>query len=132
MHVFIGGAYNGKHEYVRNWLIEQHENDVAWYEGVLPKEPTNKTIVISHLEKILQSDEEKDELILAKKIAKQLQLWEKEHQVIVIATEMGRGIVPLSRHDRTLRDACGRLYQELFKSSEHVTRIWYGLSETIK
>lgn len=132
MHIFIGGAYNGKHEYVRRWLKEQELVDVEWYVGQFPKEPTSQTVVVSGLEEAIKPLLEKDEVSLALQIAEQLQLLEKQHQVIIIATEIGRGIVPIDPQDRKLRDTLGRLYQQLFATSEHITRIWYGLAEEIK
>jgi len=132
MHVFIGGAYNGKHEYVRRWLQEKELIDVEWYIGQLPHEPTSKTVVVSGLENIIKPFLEQDEISLSTNIAEQLQLLDKKHQIIIIATEMGRGIVPIDQQDRQLRDTLGRLYQQLFAVSDHVTRIWYGLAEEVK
>lgn len=132
MHVFIGGAYNGKYEYVRRWLKEQEIVDVEWFVGQLPKEPTSQTVVVSGLEEAIKPLLEKDEISLAIQITEQLQLLEKQHRVIIIATEIGRGIVPIEPQDRKLRDALGRLYQQLFTVSDHVTRVWYGLAEEIK
>ena len=132
MHIFIGGAYNGKHEYVRRWLKEQQLNDVEWYIGQLPQKPTSQVVVVSGLEKVIQPLLEQDEISLASKIAEKLQSLDKTHQIIVIATEMGRGIVPVDPQERRLRDTLGRLYQQLFATSKHVTRIWYGLAEPLK
>ncbi|WP_299511432.1 bifunctional adenosylcobinamide kinase/adenosylcobinamide-phosphate guanylyltransferase [uncultured Rummeliibacillus sp.] len=132
MHTFIGGAYNGKHEYVRRWLKERGIEDVEWYVGQLPKTPTSHTVVVSKLEEVIKPFLEEDEVTLAIQIVEQLQLLEKQHQVIIIATEMGRGIVPIEQQDRQLRDTLGRLYQQLFAISDHVTRIWYGIAEEIK
>lgn len=132
MRIFIGGAYNGKHEYVRRWLKEQELVDVEWYVGQFPTKPTSQTVVVSGLEEAIKPLLEKDEVSLAIEMAEQLQLLEKQHQVIIIATEIGRGIVPIDPQDRKLRDTLGRLYQQLFATSEHITRIWYGLAEEIK
>ena len=33
MHVYIGGAHNGKRDYVRKWLAEQGKENVQWIEG---------------------------------------------------------------------------------------------------
>ena len=49
-----------------------------------------------------------------------------------IATEIGRGIVPMDANMRKLRDDVGRFYQQLFSTADRVTRIWYGISQTIK
>ena len=45
---------------------------------------------------------------------------------------MGRGVVPMDKQARLLRDTCGRLYQALFAEAEQVVRIWYGIGEQIK
>ena len=52
--------------------------------------------------------------------------------VIFILTDIGRGIVPMDAEQRALRDACGRLYQQLIAQADEVTRIWYGLAQTLK
>ena len=132
MHIFIGGSHNGKHEYVKKWLVEQEYDDVEWFIGQLPQNPTSKTIVVSGLENVIKQRLEKDEITLATEITEQLKTIDEKHQVIVIATEMGRGIVPIDPKDRQLRDTCGRLYQQLFEASVHVTKIWYGIAERLK
>jgi len=52
--------------------------------------------------------------------------------VIVVLTDIGRGIVPIDAQQRKLRDACGRLYQRLMAEADEVTRIWYGVAQTLK
>lgn len=61
-----------------------------------------------------------------------LKKWDAEKEVYVIATEIGRGIVPMEASMRKLRDDVGRFYQQLFAVAESVTRIWYGIPQTIK
>ena len=62
----------------------------------------------------------------------QMEQWDEVVEVIVIATEIGRGIVPMEASMRKLRDDVGRFYQLLFTKANSVTRIWYGISQTIK
>jgi len=50
----------------------------------------------------------------------------------LIVTDMGRGVVPMEKQARLLRDTCGRLYQALFAEAEQVVRIWYGIGEQLK
>ena len=33
MHVYIGGAHNGKRDYVKNLLTAQGKDNVQWFEG---------------------------------------------------------------------------------------------------
>ena len=65
-------------------------------------------------------------------LLQKLEQWDEQVEVLVIATEIGRGIVPMEASMRKLRDDVGRFYQQLFTKAESVTRIWYGISQTIK
>lgn len=124
MHVFIGGAHNGKTDYVRRWIGDKPacfctmETTAAAKPGELR--------VISGLHEWLacpdRTEAQASEAVGAI----------SGPDTIFILTEIGRGIVPLNAHDRELRDRCGRLYQQLFTAAETVTRIWYGIPQTIK
>ena len=48
----------------------------------------------------------------------QMEQWDEVVEVIVIATEIGRGIVPMEASMRKLRDDVGRFYQLLFTKAE--------------
>lgn len=133
MHVFIGGAYNGKEQFVKDWLDEKNIVNVKWFSGKLPTTlQEGQIVVIQKLEQILQHQDFTDEVTLANSIFTQITSFAEHHHVIIILTDMGRGIVPIDKEQRQLRDVCGRLYQLLFKESNQVTRIWYGLSERLK
>nr|WP_255726863.1 bifunctional adenosylcobinamide kinase/adenosylcobinamide-phosphate guanylyltransferase [Sporosarcina sp. ACRSM] len=56
----------------------------------------------------------------------------RNREVIIILTDIGRGIVPIDGKQRQLRDTCGRLYQRLIGEAEEVTRIWYGIPQILK
>ena len=56
----------------------------------------------------------------------------ENRDVILILTDIGRGIVPMDAGQRELRDVCGRLYQRLFSEADEITRIWYGIAKTLK
>ncbi|MER2088504.1 MAG: bifunctional adenosylcobinamide kinase/adenosylcobinamide-phosphate guanylyltransferase [Sporosarcina sp.] len=133
MHVFIGGAHNGKREYVRKWLTEQGKHNVQWIEGNClgdshqDNSDTIQTIVVTGIEKWLAETDLSEEAAIEyvmKSIA--------NRDVVFILTDIGRGIVPVDAQQRKLRDACGRLYQRLMADAGDVTRIWYGLAKTIK
>ena len=131
MQVIIGGAYNGKGNYVRTLL--QHE-EVYYFDGELPTRtfPAHAYVVICHFEKLLAPLEALGEVEAATTIFEQLDRLNNEVQVICVCTDMSRGIVPLDATARFIRDASGRLYQRLFEKSSKVTRIWYGLAEILK
>ena len=126
MHIIIGGAFNGKRAYV-NQLI-----DATWYERELPEKVAGN-IVLANIEGILQEHLEEEEEQVASDIAEKIRLLDAQSdELVVILTDMGRGVVPLEKEQRQLRDTCGRLYQLLFKEATTITRIWYGIPEILK
>jgi len=130
MHVFIGGAYNGKTAYVTQMLAEQQ---VAVMDGVLADVvPDCDALLIKNLEQWLLSQNLEDDEKLIQQVLKRLQTFEETCSLYIIVTDMGRGVVPMEKQARLLRDTCGRLYQALFAEAQHVERIWYGIAERIK
>lgn len=131
MQVIIGGAFNGKGNYVRQLL---QGKEVHYFDGQLPMQPppAKSYVVISNFEQLLVPLQVLGEVEAANQIFTQLCQLQGEAHVICICTDMSRGVVPLDAKARFIRDACGRLYQHLFKESNKVVRIWYGLAETLK
>ncbi|MGM9951695.1 MAG: bifunctional adenosylcobinamide kinase/adenosylcobinamide-phosphate guanylyltransferase [Lysinibacillus sp.] len=131
MHVIIGGAYNGK----RKYAIEQLGNrPYEIYEGEIPAGPFSKQehIIITDFEKLVLSYRNHDELEIAEMIVRSLKQLHRQTNVICICNDVGRGIVPIEKEQRFIRDACGRVYQRLFEEADAVTRVWYGIPEVIK
>ncbi|WP_342508405.1 bifunctional adenosylcobinamide kinase/adenosylcobinamide-phosphate guanylyltransferase [Sporosarcina sp. FSL K6-2383] len=125
MHIIIGGAHNGKRGYVNTMLAGR---EVEWFEGVIPKySEARQVMVVAGIEKWLAetdlSEADAVDYVLAA-VA--------DRDVIVVLTDIGRGIVPIDAQQRKLRDTCGRLYQRLMVEADEVTRIWYGLAQTLK
>lgn len=131
MRIIIGGAFNGKGKYVRELLANK---EAYYFDGEMPTKGMSKDayIVIGNFEQLLAPLQELGEVAAANQIFAQLCQLDEEAQVICICTDMSRGIVPLDAKTRFVRDASGRLYQLLFQKSTKVTRIWYGLAETLK
>lgn len=126
MRVVIGGAHNGKRKFVKRMLEGTPHRWVDCSTGEL-EIPSDGKIVVDRIEQWLAqtklAEEEAVEFIL-KSI--------EGMDVIFILTDIGRGIVPMDAEQRKLRDTCGRLYQQLIARSDEVTRIWYGLAQTLK
>lgn len=124
MHVIFGGAFNGKRAFVEQ-LVEDKE--AQWLDAT-EEFPTVSSqvevVIVFGVEHVLE-----DKL---NKLFEHLEQWDQNFEVIVIATEIGRGIVPMEASMRKLRDDVGRFYQQLFTRAERVTRIWYGISQMIK
>lgn len=51
---------------------------------------------------------------------------------VVIATEVGGGVVPVDAHERAAREAAGRLACLLAQRAETVVRVVCGLPQTLK
>lgn len=132
MHVIIGGAHNGKRAYVEKLLAgKAHhwvdcEADCKALSG-LSNEPVENLLVIEHIECWL-SETDLSETEAIRFILEFI----NDRNVIVVLTDIGRGIVPMDADKRALRDACGRLYQALIAQADEVTRIWYGLAQSLK
>lgn len=126
MHIFIGGAHNGKRAYVKKLLKEQGKSNVQWIEGMPPQHGENP-LVIAGIESWLAETELSEDALFP-------YLMESftNREVILILTDIGRGIVPVEHEQRHLRDVCGRLYQRLFSEANEVTRIWYGIAQIVK
>ena len=131
MHVIIGGAYNGKRKYV---LERLGGRPYEIYEGEIPVGTFSKRehVVIAGFEKLVLSYQGHDELEVAELIVHRLKQLQQQTNVICICNDVGRGIVPMEKEQRFLRDACGRVYQRLFEEADAVTRVWYGIPEVIK
>ncbi|MGN7385631.1 bifunctional adenosylcobinamide kinase/adenosylcobinamide-phosphate guanylyltransferase [Sporosarcina sp. SAFN-015] len=126
MRIIVGGAHNGKREYVRRMLANVPHQWLDCSVGRL-EFPADVTVVIDRIEQWLAQTElpEADAVeFILKSIGGK--------DVIFILTDIGRGIVPMDAEQRKLRDACGRLYQRLMAQADDVTRIWYGLAQTLK
>ena len=128
MHIVFGGAYNGKRQHVLAQLANESYEE---YSGEIPNE-ASKTVIISNFEQLVMKYRQIDELEVAKTITAQIIALSKQVKVICICNDIGRGIVPIDKDERFIRDACGRVYQALFKEAESIVRIWYGIAERIK
>ena len=126
MHIVIGGAANGKRQYVK----EHVTNDTVWLGNETPLE-LNRTIdaplVICGLEQWMATRLQEEDAAI-----KEILDFIRNKEVTMILTDIGRGIVPMNPTERALRDACGRLNQQLMKEATSVTRIWYGIPQKLK
>lgn len=124
MHIIFGGAFNGKRAFVEKQLAGQNVQWINAEEEIPAVLPNIEVLAVTGLENI-----QEDQL---NKWFSQLKQWDEEKEIYVVATEIGRGIVPMEASMRKLRDDVGRFYQQLFAVAESVTRIWYGIPQTIK
>ncbi|WHZ05350.1 bifunctional adenosylcobinamide kinase/adenosylcobinamide-phosphate guanylyltransferase [Neobacillus sp. YX16] len=142
MHFITGGAFNGKRAWVKNtygltgsWLSAYQEtpltenfnhinSDLLVLEGI--------EIWIKELTKTYDSYRSREIWI---QIINNWLSWEKaelERRLVVIGTDITKGVVPIERENRLWRDVTGWAYQDLSAMADKVDVIWYGLNQTIK
>ena len=109
MKLYIGGAYQGQTE-----LAEQENPGAEIFADF------HETICRAVLE------EGKDPRGLARE-------WIRLHpKAVIIANEVGAGVVPLAAEDRMFREAVGRALCILAQEAEEVTRCVCGIGVRIK
>ncbi|MFN7252141.1 MAG: bifunctional adenosylcobinamide kinase/adenosylcobinamide-phosphate guanylyltransferase [Anaerobacillus sp.] len=145
MHFVTGGAFHGK----KSWVIKNYqlnEQNCSWFNcyeqseshfNLLAYSIDTNIIVIEGAEQIVI------DLIKNKKSAlpsfqnwlEVLLNWEKQsgkRELIIIGTDIGKGIVPTEKLERIIRDDVGRCFQELSLKATKVSLIWYGLQQVLK
>lgn len=129
MHIVFGGAFNGKRQYVKELVGDR---EAVWYEGELPKEG-GRLIVAAGVENWVKAQLQNgaDEKTIVQLVGQAISYQAQEGQIWIL-TDINRGIVPADALEREMRDVVGRLYQHMFSAAESVTRIWYGIPQTIK
>ncbi|MCP3740890.1 bifunctional adenosylcobinamide kinase/adenosylcobinamide-phosphate guanylyltransferase [Rossellomorea sp. BNER] len=144
MHFVTGGAYNGKAKWVRDFY--HFEGTYQWhsaYKGdVLPEKlsPQNANIVVFEgIEYWLKQRINNLELDQIRKEWKRfINEWktidDSTHNatIILIGTDITKGIVPLNETDRKWRDLTGWVYQDIVRNANRVDTIWYGLNQRLK
>lgn len=142
MHFITGGAFNGKSAWVKE-TYSLNEGNCKWFSGYKNHPLTDhlpvrkRYLVISGMEQYskvwLQTE---DELTIYKNWQQKLTTWnemEKEGQnIIIIGSDISKGIVPIDRGERLWRDVTGRIYQQTTAACERVDVIWYGISMNVK
>lgn len=142
MHFISGGAFNGKRKYVKERLQSHYEWYSAYCNQSFPSIANVQAdiVVIEGIERYLyQFSQQKSSIdyIRQQFLGKMIEWkkWEEikdNRKVIVIGTDITKGIVPLKAIDRKTRDVTGYCYQDLVQLSSDVTVIWFGLEKKLK
>jgi adenosyl cobinamide kinase/adenosyl cobinamide phosphate guanylyltransferase len=109
----IGGAASGKRDYVRGLGYEESQ----FATGAIDNRP-----VVDRLQEIVAADKDAAEGLLEVLCAKE----------VVICDEVGSGVIPAERHEREVREATGRLCNQLAGHAEKVVRLVAGIPVVIK
>lgn len=144
MHFITGGAFNGKRAWVKKtYQVDRHDGWVSAYES--QKLPQNLTdfnqnlVILEGIEiwlKILTEDYDigHSRDIWNTRLNDWLR-WEKNgtgRNLVLIGTDLSKGIVPLEKENRIWRDLTGWVYQDTAEKAEKVDVIWYGLNQSVK
>ncbi|MEK4031125.1 bifunctional adenosylcobinamide kinase/adenosylcobinamide-phosphate guanylyltransferase [Pseudobacillus sp. FSL P4-0506] len=142
MHLVTGGAFNGKKQWVKTsyGLEKKAHNWHSFYETDKTEEWTESVVILEGIERHVRRLIEKEEDPEAARIEWNKELagwleWEKEEesrQVVLIGTDITKGIVPANAFDRMWRDAAGWCFQDAAKQARRVIQVWYGLPQIIK
>ena len=135
MFIILGGAHNGKRAYVEGLIAQLPPKELVEFEGKLPlieEVAGNKRVIISNIEQIVLTYLHQPEEQAAQQIFARIAEISALAEVFCICTDTSRGIVPLEKEARQLRDTCGRLYQKLCSEGQTVIRVWYGIPQILK
>ncbi|WP_203363902.1 bifunctional adenosylcobinamide kinase/adenosylcobinamide-phosphate guanylyltransferase [Bacillus sp. REN10] len=141
MHFITGGAFNGK----KQWVIETYELQanphqwVSFYQKQQPEWTENFTVlegIEGYIKRLVEQT--KDAQQARKQWIQDMQNWlewEKEEpgrKLVLIGSDITKGIVPIEAINRMWRDAVGWCFQEVAKQAEQVTAISYGIPQILK
>ncbi len=112
--IFItGGECSGKRAFAKSLGYE--DKDIA-------DACINDSPVIANVDKMVFQNPDSADALLPLLLTKEA----------VICSEVGSGIIPVSRKERDAREACGRLSCALAKEAEKVYRLVSGIPVRIK
>ena len=145
MHLVIGGAYQGKKEYVKKkYSIE--ESDI-WQDGYPVAEGQWRCINGLHkfisgvMEKLMNDDSEEQK---ARNDAQRIENYVNQitgyllnmavqmPDLILVCDEVGNGIVPMEKAERDYRECVGRVLCVLAGEADTVERVHCGIPQKIK
>jgi adenosylcobinamide kinase / adenosylcobinamide-phosphate guanylyltransferase len=148
LHFVTGGAFNGKSKWVKEYY-QLNETPYEWISAYQQKavpeklEITEKSdrrlIVLEGIEMWVKEWVETLEVTeIREKWRYLLQKWlEWEHQhslyqLVLIGTDVSKGIVPIKVNQRKWRDGTGWIYQDTVSASQRVDLVWYGINQQIR
>ncbi|MCI8598287.1 MAG: adenosylcobinamide kinase [Lachnospiraceae bacterium] len=126
MILIVGGAFQGKKAYARQ-TFSLEETDIT-DGGSCELEEIFQARALSHFHEYIRRclEADRDVSTLPEMLGK------KNPQVILIANELGSGVVPTEAFDREYRETVGRLCCALAKEAEEVHRVVCGIGRVIK
>lgn len=146
MHFVTGGAFNGKASWVKEYYRLEERTDFQWisaYRGDGSPDAIDsikgRLLILEGIEKWVKDVWIEHDITLYregwKNRLRQWYIWENaqpDRRLVIIGTDITKGIVPMEAVDREWRDATGWAYQEAAAAAKRVDLIWYGIHQRIK
>ncbi|MBS4192543.1 bifunctional adenosylcobinamide kinase/adenosylcobinamide-phosphate guanylyltransferase [Bacillus sp. FJAT-49705] len=145
MHFVTGGSFNGKSKWVKEYYQLKDSNHlwISFYEKeqvlVNPVLVEDPMVILEGIEVWIKDLAAQYEVSQAREkwrlfLSSWLE-WENKdgnRKVILIGTDISKGIVPMHAEERKWRDMTGWAYQDIARTADRVELIWYGISQKIK
>lgn len=145
MHFVTGGAFNGKSKWVKaynqindensHWITAYRQEDLSDSLDSFCKDIIILEGIEQWVKALLNHHDERAVQEKWRRLLQQWQLWENGKPgrvVILIGSDLTKGIVPASLEERIWRDVTGRVFQDTAAASERVDLIWYGINQKLK
>ncbi|MCD7726348.1 MAG: bifunctional adenosylcobinamide kinase/adenosylcobinamide-phosphate guanylyltransferase [Clostridiales bacterium] len=130
MRLVIGGAYQGKKEYVkRSYGVEEAQ---IWQDGYPVPEGSWRCVNGLHelIREMLESQQTEENV---DRVAAYLhRLADRSPDIILICDEVGNGIIPMEKAERDYRECVGRVLCRLAEEADLVERVHCGIGQVIK
>jgi len=142
MHVVTGGAYHGKSSWVKNFY--RLDDESAWISAYRHHpcpytiDMISEVVILEGIEEWIRQTTVKDKSFDRNDGQRVINSWlaweleDKNRQLIVIGTDISKGIVPMDREDRWWRDMVGWFFQDLVLHCERFDVVWYGIPMQLK
>lgn len=121
MILVIGGAWQGKEEYVKNQLLAEGNTSLAG---------ANYVVINAYHLKIREQMEAGEDPVQAAKAL--LKAPRNGRNLVVICDEVGSGVVPMDAFERAYREKVGRVCCYFAKEAQQVIRVVCGVGVRIK
>ncbi len=123
MVLIIGGAFQGKTEYVKE---KYGVKDAEIYDAVIPNNPDGR-IVINHLHEYIRRSMKNGE-----NPEEEIEKITEHENVVILCDEIGNGVVPFDPFEREFRERTGRILIRIAAKAETVERVVCGIAMRIK
>ena len=124
MILIIGGAFQGKTEYVKNHFGVKIEEI---YDAYIPENTDGEHVCINHLHEYIKA-----QLKEGKDPEEEIMRLAKLPNTILICDEIGNGIVPVDSFERRYRQRTGRILIQAAKEADEIIRVMCAIGQKIK